>query len=275
MTTTQLSGKTILITGGGSGLGAAMANAFCAFGAKVIICGRRQEPLARTAADIKYVRPNSSVQFLRCDIRDPDAVASVCDEIWAIGGIDALVNNAAATFLAETHRLSHRAIDAVLETTLHGTIYCTLEIAKRWIEEKRKGSILNILSPTVRTGRPFTVPSVVAKAGILGLTRSLAVEWGQYGIRINGIEPGTFPTEGATKQLGGASRQPPERRIPLGRVGQHIEVATLAAYLLSDAASFITGESIAIDGGAHLRTSGAEDLLEWTAAEWEAFRAQR
>lgn len=265
----------ILITGGGTGLGAEMAKNFVSRGAEVIICGRRSKPLEDTANQICKANTTSSIETHVCDIRDPDAVERMFEIIEAEGGIDGLVNNAAATFLAQTHTLSHRAFDAILATTLHGTIYCTLAAGKKWIDRKREGVIVSILSPTVRNGRPFTVPSVVAKTGALAMTRSLAAEWGQYRIRLVGVEPGAFPTSGASKQLGGKKREAPEKRVPLGRVGRYKEITGLVAYLLSSEASYITGESIAIDGGAHLRTAGAEDLWEWTEEDWSQIRQSR
>jgi NAD(P)-dependent dehydrogenase (short-subunit alcohol dehydrogenase family) len=271
-----LAGKRILITGGGSGLGAAMAGRFAALGAALVLCGRRREALDGTAAalrDIGAVR----VDTLTCDIRDAAAVAAMVDEAWAIGPVDVLVNNAAATFIAQTEHLSPRAADAILATTLHGTMYCTLALGRRWIAAGRPGTVLSILSTSTRTGRAFTVPSAMAKSGVLAMTRSLAVEWGAKGVRLVAIAPGPFPTPGATAQLRPAGG-PATRHTawnPLARVGRHEELANLACYLVSDQASYVNGEMVAIDGGAHLRTSGAEDLLRWSDDDWAALRAQR
>jgi NAD(P)-dependent dehydrogenase (short-subunit alcohol dehydrogenase family) len=273
-----LAGQRILVTGGGTGLGAAMAARFAALGASLVLCGRRESVLAQTA-DRLQAESGTRPLVVTGDIRDPASVDAMLDRVWADGPLDALVNNAAANFIARTESLSTRAIDAILGTTLHGTLYCTHGVGRRWIAGGQRGVVLSLLSTSVRTGRPFTVASAIAKSGILAMTRSLAMEWGPRGIRLVGIEPGPFPTPGAWKQLmpearragGGSSTA----RNPLGRVGRHDELADLAAFLLSGQAAYINGESIAIDGGAHLRTSGAEDLFDWTDADWDAHRTQR
>jgi NAD(P)-dependent dehydrogenase (short-subunit alcohol dehydrogenase family) len=198
------------------------------------------------------------------------------DAIWREGPIDVLVNNAAATFIAQTEQLSFRAADAILAPTLHGTMYCTLAAGKRWIDGKHKGVVLSILSTSTITGRAFTVPSAMAKSAVLAMTRSLAVEWGPKGIRTVAIAPGAFPTPGATGQLRPEGRDSNwAARNPLGRAGEHRELADLASYLISDGAAYINGEMVVQDGGAHLRSSGAEDLLQWTEAQWEAQRTAR
>lgn len=273
-----LANQRILVTGGGTGLGASMAARFASLGAALVLCGRREEPLAQTAQKIREATPSANVRTLRCDIRNPGEVDAMFDAAWADGPLTALVNNAAATFIAQTEHLSPRAIDAVLATTLHGTVYCTLAAGKRWIAGGLPGSVLSILSTSVRTGRAFTVPSVMSKSAVQGMTRSLAVEWGPKGVRLVAIAPGPFPTPGAWQQLMPQSRQEsaaPGLRNPLGRVGEHVELANLASYLLSPMAAYVNGETVAIDGGAHLRTSGAEDLLGWSEADWEAHRAKR
>ncbi len=270
-----LKGKRILVTGGGSGLGAAMGRRFLELGAELVICGRRLELLEVTAADMRSkIGGNVSVQ--RCDIRDGAAVDAMMDAIWRDGPIDVLVNNAAATFIAQTEHLSFRAADAILAPTLHGTMYCTLAAGKRWIEGKHAGVVLSILSTSTITGRAFTVPSAMAKSAILALTKSLAVEWGPKRIRTVAIAPGAFPTPGATGQLRPEGRDANwAARNPLGRAGEHRELTDLASYLISDGAAYINGEMVVQDGGAHLRSSGAEDLLQWTDAQWEAQRAAR
>jgi NAD(P)-dependent dehydrogenase (short-subunit alcohol dehydrogenase family) len=198
------------------------------------------------------------------------------DTIWREKPLDVLVNNAAATFIAQTEQLSFRAADAVLAPTLHGAMYCTLAAGKRWIEAGHKGVVLSILSTSTITGRAFTVPSAMAKSAILAMTRSLAVEWGPKGIRTVAIAPGAFPTAGASAQLHQEGRgQAPASRNPLGRVGEHRELADLASFLISDSAGYINGEMVVQDGGAHLRSSGAEDLLQWTDAQWEKQRTAR
>jgi NAD(P)-dependent dehydrogenase (short-subunit alcohol dehydrogenase family) len=196
--------------------------------------------------------------------------------IWQEAPLDVLVNNAAATFIAQTELLSFRAVDAILAPTLHGTMYCTLAAGRRWIEGKHKGVVLSILSTSTITGRAFTVPSAMAKSAILAMTRSLAVEWGPKGVRTVAIAPGSFPTEGATGQLRPDGRDEGwAKRHPLGRTGEHRELADLASFLISDGAAYINGEMVVQDGGAHLRSSGAEDLLHWTDAQWERLRAAR
>src|SRR6266403_3141165 len=192
-----LAGKRILVTGGGSGLGAAMGRRFVELGAELIICGRRLELLAATAAGMRS-ELGGKVSVTRCDIRDGAAVDAMMDQVWQEAAIDVLVNNAAATFIAQTEHLSFRAADAILAPTLHGTMYCTLAAGKRWIAGKHKGVVLSILSTSTITGRAFTVPSAMAKSGILAMTKSLAVEWGPKGIRTVAIAPGAFATPGAT-----------------------------------------------------------------------------
>jgi NAD(P)-dependent dehydrogenase (short-subunit alcohol dehydrogenase family) len=269
-----LAGKRILITGGGTGLGAAMARRFAELGARLVLTSRRADVLEQTASDIRAAT-GASVQVLRCDVRDPAAVADMMDEAWSTAPVDILVNNAAANFIAQTEHLSARAADAILASTLHGTLYCTLECGKRWISHQRPGVALGILSTSTITGRAFTVPSAMAKSAHLAMIRSLAVEWGPKGIRLVGIAPGPFPTPGAWGQLRPAGRDKDNLRNPLGRVGEHIELTNLASYLVSDQAGYINGEMVTIDGGAVLRSSGAEDLLDWTDDQWAALREQR
>ena len=195
-----LAGKRILVTGGGSGLGAAMGRRFVELGAELIICGRRLELLEATAAQMRGDL-GGKVTAIRCDIRDGAAVDAMMDAIWREAPLDVLVNNAAATFIAQTEHLSFRAADAILAPTLHGTMYCTLAAGKRWIEGGHKGVVLSILSTSTITGRAFTVPSAMAKSAVLAMTKSLAVEWGPKGIRTVAIAPGAFPTAGASGQL--------------------------------------------------------------------------
>lgn len=272
-----LNDKRILVTGGGSGLGLAMADRFAELGAHVLLCGRRQDVLEEARAGIA-ARHGTPVQAMACDVRDAGAVQALFDEAGRDGPIDVLVNNAAATFIAQTHRLSARAADAVLAPTLHGALYCTLEAGRRWIDGGRSGVVLSILSTSTRTGRAFTVPSAMAKSALLAMTRSLAVEWGPYGIRSVAIAPGPFPTAGATSALDPtAGRGFSEARManPLRRNGRPPELAELAAFLVSDSAAYINGEMVAIDGGQHLRTSGAEDLLAWGPDDWDRLASRR
>jgi NAD(P)-dependent dehydrogenase (short-subunit alcohol dehydrogenase family) len=270
-----LKGKRILVTGGGSGLGAAMGRRFVGLGAELIICGRRLELLEATAAQLRG-NPGGKVAAMQCDIRDGAAVEAMMDTIWHDAPLDVLVNNAAATFIAQTEQLSFRAADAILAPTLHGAMYCTLAAGKRWIEAKHKGVVLSILSTSTITGRAFTVPSAMAKSAILAMTKSLAVEWGPRGIRTVAIAPGAFPTAGASGQLRPEGRDEGwASRNPLGRAGEHGELADLASFLISDSAGYINGEMVVQDGGSHLRSSGAEDLLQWTDAQWEKQRNAR
>ena len=270
-----LAGKRVLVTGGGTGLGEAMARRFASLGASLVLSGRRAQVLDEAAARI---RAESGVDVLTipCDVRDADAVEAMVEAAWSVAPVDVLVNNAAATFVARTERLSARAADAVLAPTLHGALYCTLALGRRWIDAGRRGTVLCILSTSTITGRAFTVPSAMGKSALLAMVRSLAVEWGPKGIRTVAIAPGPFPTPGATGQLRPDGRaEDPAARVPLGRVGRQDELADLAAYLVSDRAAYVNGEMVTIDGGLHLRTSGAEDLLGWTDAQWDALRARR
>src|ERR1700744_409799 len=270
-----LAHKRILITGGGSGLGAAMGRRFAELGAELIICGRRLELLEQTAAKLRG-EFGGKVSAVPCDIRDGAAVDAMMNAIWREAPIDVLINNAAATFIAQTEQMSFRAADAILGPTLHGAMYCTLAAGKRWIEGHHKGVVLSILSTSTITGRAFTVPSAMAKSAVLAMTRSLAVEWGPKGIRTVAIAPGAFPTPGSSGQLRPQGRDDNwTERNPLCRAGEHGELADLASFLISDGASYINGEMVVQDGGAHLRSSGAEDLLQWTDAQWEKQRAAR
>ncbi len=270
-----LAGKRILVTGGGSGLGAAMSRRFAELGAELAICGRRSVMLNEAAAQL-HTECGAKVSAFTCDIRDANAVADMMTTIWQDGPLDILVNNAAATFIAQSEHLSARAADAILAPTLHGAMYCTLEAGRRWIESQHNGVVLSILSTSTITGRAFTMPSAMAKSGLLAMTKSLAVEWGPKGVRLVAIAPGPFPTPGADGQLHPEGRgSSPAARNPLGRAGEHSELANLASFLISDQAGYINGEMVVQDGGAHLRSSGAEDLLHWTDAQWAAQRAAR
>ena len=270
-----LAKKRILVTGGGSGLGAAMGRRFVELGAELIICGRRLELLEAAAARMRDDF-GGKVSVVRCDIRDGAAVDAMMDAVWREAPLDVLVNNAAATFIAQTEQLSFRAADAILAPTLHGAMYCTLAAGKRWIDGAHNGVVLSILSTSTITGRAFTVPSAMAKSAILAMTRSLAVEWGPKGIRTVAIAPGAFPTPGASGQLRPEGRDDDwSSKNPLGRVGEHGELADLASFLISERAGYINGEMVVQDGGSHLRSSGAEDLLQWTDAQWQRQREGR
>jgi NAD(P)-dependent dehydrogenase (short-subunit alcohol dehydrogenase family) len=252
-----------------------MGRRFVELGAELIICGRRLELLQATAAQIRSDL-GGQVTAIKCDIRDGSEVDAMMDAIWREAPLDVLVNNAAATFIAQTEQLSFRAADAILAPTLHGTMYCTLAAGKRWIEGQHQGVVLSILSTSTITGRAFTVPSAMAKSAVLAMTKSLAVEWGPKGIRTVAIAPGAFPTAGASGQLRPEGRdQSWAMSNPLGRAGEHRELTDLASFLISDGAGYINGEMVVQDGGAHLRSSGAEDLLAWSDAQWEKLRTAR
>ncbi|TXK78386.1 SDR family oxidoreductase [Paenibacillus sp. N3.4] len=265
-----LEDKVILITGGGTGLGRAMGERFLALGAKLAITSRREEVLAKAAAEMSV--DSKEVFYTRCDVRDPLQVQEMVSAVEQhYGYIDVLINNAAGNFASPTEHLSPRAVDAVLNIVLHGTFYTTLEVGKRWIEQGRGGTMLNIVTSYASTGSAFVVPSATAKAGVLALTRSLAVEWARYGIRQVAIAPGLFPTDGAWSRLAPTPELAEKlvNRVPLKRVGDKEELTNLAAYLISDGAAYINGEVVTIDGGEWLQGAGQfNDLLEVTDEQW-------
>ena len=271
-----LDGKTALVTGGGSGLGLAIATRYAQLGATVVLCGRREAALDVATAAINANGAHATAWSVACDIRDPEAIERMMDRIWQVSPLDILVNNAAATFIAQSHLLSPRAVKAILDVTLNGTIFCTLAAGRRWIERGGAGTVLSILSTSTLTGRAFTMPSAAAKSGVLAMTRSLAVEWGKRSIRLVAIAPGAFPTPGSQAGLGiGGAREPAAAKVPLGRTGDRSELADLAAFMVSQAAAYMNGEMVTLDGGLHLRTSGADDLLSWTDDEWKQHRESR
>lgn len=271
-----LAGKKALITGGGTGLGKSIAKRYLELGAEVVICGRRSEVLEATTKELREAT-GGVASFISCDIRNADSVDAMFEEIWRQRPLDILVNNAAANFIARTDKLSPRAIDAVLNIVLHGSFYCTVACGHRWIEAGRGGSVLSVATTPSFTGLAFTAPSAAAKAGIVAMTRSLAVEWGPKGIRLNAVAPGLFPTEGAWERLypPGSQPEPQENGVPLRRFGQHIELANLFAYLAADEASYITGDLIVIDGGRWMQGVGGPSsraMQEWSDEQWEAMR---
>jgi len=250
--TDLLQNKIILITGGGSGLGLSMAKRFAELGATLVICGRTPEKLAAGAAEIKQAGGGREAFTFTCDVRDYQAVEKMMAEIIARAGAPhILVNNAAGNFLATTEDLSPGGFDSVVRIVLYGTFNCTQILAKHWIAQKQPGTILNIVATYAEGGSAFVVPSACAKAGVLAMTRSLAVEWGTYGIRLNAIAPGPFPTEGAWTRLfpNADVEKQVKKRIPLGRFGEHSELANLAVFLVSDAVPYVNGECVVIDGG--------------------------
>lgn len=267
----MLAGKRVLVTGGGTGLGKSIARRAVELGAEVTICGRRLEVLQQAAEEFDAIGKKKT-RCIACDIREAEQVAQMMEQVWADGPLDVLLNNAAGTMLAKTEALSARAVDAVLRVSLNGAIYATLEAGRRWIEGKHPGVLMYILASGFEDGRPFMVPLTVAKGGLLTLLRSLAVEWGPHGIRTVGVAPGNFPTPGSAAKLQAGRSADPARQIPLGRVGEHQELADLCTFLMSDLASYINGEVIAIDGGKGLRTNGVEDLFDWKQEQWDALR---
>ena len=275
----SLENKVILVTGGGSGLGKSMVKYLLELGANVVITSRREELLIEVAKEFNS-KHNSEVFPIACDVRKIDEVENVINESYKkFGKIDCLVNNAAGNFISPTERLSTRAFDAVIDIVLKGTINFTLTLGKKWIKDKSDGNVLNIVTTYSWTGSGYVVPSACAKAGVLSMTRSLAVEWAKYKIRSNAIAPGPFPTKGAWERLlpGDLKEKfDPSKKVPVGRVGEHQELSNLAAYLLSDYSSYINGEVITIDGAEWLKGAGQFNHLEMiTDQMWDMFEMMR
>lgn len=261
-----LSDKVIVVTGGGSGLGKAMTKYFMELGAKVAITSRDLEKLKKTAAELETETGGTCLP-VQCDVRHYDQVEAMLAEVLkAYGKVDVLLNNAAGNFISPTERLSANAFDTIIDIVLKGSKNCTLAFGKHWINEKQTNKIvLNIVTTYAWTGSGYVVPSATAKAGVLAMTRSLAVEWAKYGIRMNAIAPGPFPTKGAWDRLlpgDLAEKFDMAKKVPLRRVGNHQELANLAAYLVSDFSSYINGEVVTIDGGEWLQGAGQFNLLE-------------
>ena len=271
----SLNGKTIIITGGGSGLGKSMSEYLLTLGANIVITSRREDLLKKVAENMMK-EFGGKVFPIACDVRDSDMVSKVIDESYSkFKKVDCLLNNAAGNFISPTERLSTRAFDAVIDIVLKGTVNFSLLLGKKWIEKKESGNILNIVTTYAWTGSGYVVPSACAKAGVLSLTRSLAVEWAKYDIRSNAIAPGPFPTKGAWERLLPGDLKDkfdPSKKVPLKRVGEHHELANLAAYLVSDFSSYINGEVITIDGGEWLKGAGQFNNLEKVSDEmWDFF----
>lgn len=266
----------ILVTGGGTGLGRSMAQRFSELGAELVICGRREDVLKAAANEIEQ-KTGQKVIAVSCDVRDPDAIEEMLDSVWSSGPLTGLVNNAAGNFISRSEDLSPRAIDSVLNIVLHGTAYMTMSCGRRWLKTGARGTVLSIVTTYAESGSAFVVPSAMAKAGVSAMTKSLAVEWGGRGVRLNAIAPGPFPTPGAWERL-----VPNEKvgralvnRIPLKRVGEHIELANLASFLMSDYSSYINGDVLTIDGGEALKGAGQFSFLGdfMSDADWAVMRS--
>ncbi|SEI52651.1 SDR family oxidoreductase [Pseudomonas sp. NFACC07-1] len=274
-----LAGKKILITGGGTGLGKSIGKRYLELGAELVIAGRRLEVLEQTASEFREAMPGVKVSTVQADVRDAESVEAMMETIWRDGPLDVLLCNAAANFIARTETLSSRAVDAVLDIVLHGSFYCTIAAGKRWIAEGRRGNVISTVSTPTMTGSAFTAPSAAAKAGVLAMTRSLAVEWGPKGIRLNCVAPGLFPTPGAWEQLypKGSQVEPQDQGVPLRRFGEHQELADLYSYLACDGSGYITGEMIVIDGGRWMQGVGGPTfraMQDWSEEQWEAMRGK-
>src|SRR5690606_36568006 len=273
-----LKGKTFVITGGGTGLGRAMGTYFLKLGANLIITSRKLNVLEETARELEK-ETGGKVLAIVCDVRNYEEVENLLKEsIARFGEINGLVNNAAGNFISPTERLSANAFSSIIDIVLKGTVNCTLAFGKHWIAAKQVASVLNIVTTYALTGSGYVVPSAAAKGGVISLTKSLAVEWGKYGIRHNAIAPGPFPTKGAWERLlpgDLAEKFDFKKRVPLNRVGDHQELANLAAFLLSDFSGYINGEIITIDGGEWLQGAGQfNDLKEIPDKMWDSLEEQ-
>ena len=275
-----LKGQRILVTGGGSGLGKEMSKHFLQHGSEVIICGRRQSVLEDTVKELTD-ETGGTISAYPLDIRDSLSIESTIEEIFADKPITGLVNNAAGNFISRTKDLSPNGFNAIASIVFHGTFYITNAVGKRWIENKQKGSIISILATWVWTGSPYVIPSAMSKSGVNAMTKSLAVEWGPYGIRLNAIAPGPFPTEGAWSRLmprtGDESKDEDTTSnymtIPLGRAGEMEELGNLATFLMADGCEYLTGQTIAIDGAQYLSSSGTfANLGSLSDEDWDNIR---
>jgi NAD(P)-dependent dehydrogenase (short-subunit alcohol dehydrogenase family) len=275
----MLNGRAIFLSGGGSGLGKSMALHFARLGARMFLIGRREQPLGETCEEIRST--GGAAAFTTCDVRDYAAVEAAAAKAYEeFGRIDTVINNAAGNFMARTEKLTPNAFNAVVSIVLHGSFHCTQVFGKRWIAEKQPGNVLSIVTTyaAANSGSAFVVPSACAKAGVLAMTTSLAVEWAKYGIRLNAIAPGPFPTEGAwsrlipTKEFEDHARE----SHPMKRFGRHEELTNLAAFLISDMAEYVNGECVVIDGALWLRGAGEfNDLLMLPESAWEAMESAR
>jgi len=270
-----LADRSILVTGGGSGLGLAMAKKFAAHGAKVTIAGRTLDRLEKGAREIRdAVREGGEVDFFPADVREPAEVENlVSHAVSRFGRVDSLVNNAAGNFLVTSEDLTPNGFDAVVRTVLHGSVYCTLAVGRHLLARKAGGSIVSVVTTYAWTGTGFALPSACAKAGVLAMTRSLAVEWGEKGIRLNAVAPGPFPTEGAWARLMAfpEAEKNTLERIPLGRFGTAEELANLVTFLLSDLCTYQTGDCVTVDGGEWL--AGAGEFSDYRKIPRDVFKA--
>jgi len=265
-------GKKVLVTGGGTGLGRGMAERLLSLGAEIAICGRRKGVCEAAAADMTKTH-GGTVRAYGVDIRDAAAVDAMVEEIFRDGPLTSLVNNAAGNFIARTEELSPRGFDAIANIVMHGTFYVTHAVGKRWITAGVPGGVVSIVVTWTRNGGPFVVPSAMSKAAVEAMTKSLAVEWGRYRIRLNAIAPGEIPTEGMSKRLMLGEGLGTKAVNPFGRVGRIEELQNLAAFLLSDGCEWLTGETIAMDGAQALATGGNfYELRNWGDAEWKMAR---
>ena len=273
-----LNAKRILITGGGTGLGKAMALRFLQLGATVYICGRREEVLEETASELSNAT-KGPIHALPCDVRNLDAVEAMIDTIWKIAPLDVLVNNAAGNFIARTEELSPRAFESVIGIVLLGTLHATMACGRRWLQAAHPGTVLSISATYAPVGSAYVVPSAISKAGVEALTRSLAVEWGNRGIRMNAVAPGPIPTQGAFSRV--LPRADLEAlaldRNPMHRFGTTEELANLAAFLVSDGSSYINGEVIRMDGGEFLQGAGEFSNLgrALTEKDWQSLKPRK
>ena len=269
--------KTVVITGGGTGLGRSVGKYLLTLGANLVICGRRRDVIEKAAAELAS-ETGGQVLGIPCDVRMPDQVEALRDAAYdRFGAVDCLLNNAAGNFICPTERLSYNAVNTVVDIVLKGTYNCTLAFGKKWIANRRPAAVLSIGTTYAWTGSGYVLPSAMGKGGVLIMTRSLAAEWGKYGIRLNVIAPGPFPTEGAWSRLvppGMDDMFASKDRIPLGRLGEHQELANLAAYLLSEYSAYITGTCVTIDGGEWLQGAGEFNNLDAiTSDQWDTLQA--
>jgi NAD(P)-dependent dehydrogenase (short-subunit alcohol dehydrogenase family) len=283
--TNLMAGQRILVTGGGSGLGQAMAERFLELGADIAICGRRQSVCDATAADWRARFPERRIDTFGVDIRNSTAVEEMIDALWQGGGLSGLVNNAAGNFIAPTESLSPRAFDAIANIVFHGTFYVTQAVGKRWVAEAKSGAwapgaayrnVMSIVVTWVDNGSPYVVPSAMSKAGIEVMTKSLAVEWARHGVRLNAIGPGEIPTEGMSKRLNPGEEPGARSRAhnPMARAGRMSELQNLASFLMAPGqCDWLTGQTIMMDGANALATGGSfYELRSWSDADWLAAR---